>query len=103
MTSITKHTNSLKTYTYCILGAHFIALSYFFPTISFTFIGTIITFLLLFKWVELVYTIEQANRNNLILLINATDNANTKKLLLQELWYADLHSLGGEPLNDVWI
>ena len=60
-------------------------------------------FLLLFKWVELVYTIEQANRDNLILLINTTDNHNTKKLLLQELWYADLHSLGGEPLNDISI
>jgi hypothetical protein len=60
-------------------------------------------FLLLYKWVELIYTIEQTNRDNLIMLINTTDNKNTRELLLQELWYADLHSLGGEPLNDLRI
>ena len=43
---------------------------------------------------------EQANRDNLIRLINATNNDSTKKLLLEELWYADLHSLGNEPMHE---
>ena len=100
---ISEYTKSLKTYAYCILGAHFIALFYLFPTISFTFIGALSMFLVLFKWVELVYTVEQANRDNLIALINSTENESTKQLLLTELWYADLNSLGGEPLNDLRI
>ena len=68
-----------------------------------TIIFTPLTFLILYKYVELIYQMEQANRDNLIRLINATDNKNTKKLLLQELWYADLHSLGGEPIGDTRI
>lgn len=100
---ISEYTKSLKIYAYTLLGAHFIASFYLFPTIMFTLTGALLMFVVLFKWVELVYTIEQANRDNLIMLINATDNKNTKKLLLQELWYADLNSLGGEPLNDIRI
>jgi len=57
--------------------------------------------LVLYKWVELTYQIEQANRDNLIMLISSTENESTRNILLQELWYADLHSLGGEPLNDL--
>ena len=68
-----------------------------------TIIFTPLTFLILYKYVELIYQMEQANRDNLIRLINATDNKNTKQLLLQELWYADLHSLGGEPIGDTRI
>ncbi len=52
----------------------------------------------MYKWVELCYQIEQSNRENLITLINATENESTRKILLEELWYADLHSLGGEPV-----
>ena len=100
---ISEYTKSLKTYAYCILGAHFIALFYLFPTISFTFIGALSMFLVLFKWVELIYTIEQTNRDNLIMLINTTENESTRNLLLTELWYADLHSLGCEPLNEYRI
>ena len=96
---ISEYTKSLKTYACAIIGAHLCLIGYFYPMLLFTITFTPLTFLILYKYVELVYQMEQANRDNLIRLINATNDKNTKQLLLQELWYADLHSLGGEPID----
>tara|TARA_B100000927_G_C16413155_1_gene448114 strand:+ start:210 stop:521 length:312 start_codon:yes stop_codon:yes gene_type:complete len=103
MTSITKHTKSLKTYAYSILFTHLGVFTYFFPGLVFGFIFTIATFIILYCWVDLMYKIEKQNRDNLILLINAAENESTKKILLEELWYADLNSLGAEPIHDYRI
>lgn len=103
MTSITKHTNSLKIYTYAIIFAHLIPFTYLFPRVVITVVGVAGTFILLWSYFEFMYEIEQTNRNNLIKLINASENETTRQLLLKELWYADLNSLGGEPLHDVRI
>ena len=100
---ISEYTKSLKRYAYSILGGHIFVLAYFYPLLVLKMICVPLMFLLLYKWVELVYTVEQANRDNLIALINTTENESTKQLLLTELWYADLNSLGGEPLNDLRI
>ena len=62
-------------------------------------IFTIATFIILFLWVDLTYKIEQQNRDNLIILINATENEITKSILLNELWLNDLHSIGGLNLE----
>jgi len=97
---ISEYTKSLKTYAYSILGVHLLLIGYFYPMLLITIIFVPATFLILYKYVELIYTIESANRDNLIMLIQATENDNTKKLLLQELWYADLHSLGAEPMHE---
>ena len=35
--------------------------------------------------------------------INATENESTREILLDELWHADLNSLGAQPLNDLRI
>ena len=59
----------------------------------------IATFIILFLWVDLTYKIEQQNRDNLIILINATENEITKSILLNELWLNDLHSIGGLNLE----
>ena len=99
MTSITKHTNSLKTYAYTVLFAHIGIFTYFFPGLVFGLIFTIATFIILFLWVDLTYKIEQQNRDNLIILINATENEITKSILLNELWLNDLHSIGGLNLE----
>ena len=100
---ISEYTKSLRRYAYSILGGHLFVLAYFYPLLLLKMICVPLMFLLLYKWVELIYTIEQTNRDNLIMLINTTENKNTRELLLTELWYADLHSLGGEPLNDLRI
>tara|TARA_B100000900_G_C20558848_1_gene707984 strand:- start:142 stop:453 length:312 start_codon:yes stop_codon:yes gene_type:complete len=101
MTSITKHTKSLKYYVYTVLGIHVAGITALFPSFVFGLVFVITTFYILYKYVELVYQIEQSNRENLLMLISSTENESTRKILLQELWYADLHSLGGEPLNDI--
>ena len=100
---ISEYTKSLKTYAYSILGGHVFVLAYFYPLLVLKLICAPLMFLLLYKWVELIYTIEQSNRDNLIMLINATENESTRKILLNELWYADLNSLAGQPLNDLRI
>ena len=45
MTSITKHTNSLKTYAYVVLFAHLGIFTYFNPGLVLGFIFTIATFI----------------------------------------------------------
>ena len=100
---ISKYTKSLKTYTYSLLGVHLFAFTYFFPTVIFTFVASVSMFLVLYKIVELNYQIEQANRDNLIMLISSAENESTKQILLDELWYADLNSLGGEPIHEYRI
>jgi uncharacterized membrane protein YqjE len=100
---ISEYTKSLKTYAYTLLGGHVFILAYFYPLLILKMICAPLMFLLLYKWIELIYTIEQSNRDNLIMLINTTENESTRKILLNELWYADLNSLGAEPLNDLRI
>ena len=100
---ISEYTKSLKTYAYTLLGGHVFILAYFYPLLVLKLICAPLMFLLLYKWVELIYTIEQSNRDNLIMLINTTENESTRKILLNELWYADLNRLGAEPLNDLRI
>ena len=48
-------------------------------------------------------TLFYLNHINLIMLINATEYEPTKKLLLQELWYADLNSLGADSVVEYRI
>lgn len=100
---ISEYTKSLKTYAYTLLGGHIFILAYFYPLLVLKIIMVPTMFMLLYKWVELVYQMEQANRDNLIMLINATENESTREILLDELWHADLNSLGAQPLNDLRI
>ena len=100
---ISEYTKSLKIYAYTLLGGHVFILAYFYPLLVLKLICAPLMFLLLYKWVELIYTIEQSNRDNLIMLINTTENESTREILLNELWLADLHSIGGQPLNDLRI
>ena len=100
---ISEYTKSLKTYAYTLLGGHVFILAYFYPLLVLKIIMVPTMFMLLYKWVELVYQMEQANRDNLIMLIHATDNESTRQILLDELWHADLNSIGAQPLNDLRI
>ena len=100
---ISEYTKSLKIYAYTLLGGHVFILAYFYPLLVLKLICAPLMFLLVYKWVELIYTIEQSNRDNLIMLINTTENESTREILLNELWLADLHSIGGQPLNDLRI
>lgn len=94
---IQQYVHSVHVLLATVIGLHFLVIGYFYPIQLLYIIFVPGTFFVLYKWVELVYIIEQANRDNLIALINATENESTRNILLQELWYADLNSLGGEP------
>jgi len=100
MTSITKHTKSLKYYVYTVVGIHVAGLTAFFPMFVLSIVGIIGTFILMWCYVDLMYEIEKSNRNNLIRLIETSTNEYTKELLIEQLWYADMHSLGSDPLHE---
>ena len=86
-----------------VIGLHFLVFAYFYPETAIGLMFVPGTFYILYKWMELTYQVEKSNRDNLIALINATEYEATRKLLLQELWYADLHSLGDNPIHEYRI
>jgi len=95
--AIKKYVRSVHIQLATVIGLHILFVAYYYPIQLLYIIFVPGTFFILYKWVELCYQIEQSNRENLIMLINATENESTRKILLEELWYADLHSLGGQP------
>ena len=100
---IEQYVHSVHIQLATVIGLHILVLGYFYPTAVITSICVPATYFILYKWIELIYQIENANRDNLIMLINATEYEPTKKLLLQELCYADMHSLGGDPVVEIRI
>ena len=96
--SIQDYVKSVKILLFTVIVFILSVLTYFYPSTTVSIIFVPGTFFILYKWVELTYKLEQSNRDNLIALIKATEYEPTRKLLLEELWYADLHSLGGEPV-----
>lgn len=96
--SIQDYVKSVRILLFTVIVFHLSVLTYFYPVQLLYIIFVPGTFFILYKWIELTYQIENANRENLIRLINATEYEPTRKLLLQELWYADLNSLGGDPI-----
>ena len=96
--SIQDYVKSVRTLLFTVIVFHLSILAYFYPVQLIYIIFVPATFYILYKWVELTYQIEQSNRDNLIALINSSEHEATRQLLLQELWYADLNSLGGDPI-----
>ena len=86
-----------------VIGLHILVLGYFYPFAVITSIFVPATYFILYKWIELIYQIENANRDNLIMLIKSTEYEPTRKILLQELHYADMHSLSGDPVVEIRI
>lgn len=98
---IEQYVHSVHIQLATVIGLHILVLGYFYPIAVITSIFVPATYFILYKWIELIYQIENANRDNLIMLINATEYEPTKKLLLQELCYADMYSLGGDPVVEI--
>ena len=100
---IEQYVHSVHIQLATVIGLHILVPWYFYPIAVITSIFVPATYYILYKWIELIYQIEQSNRDNLIMLINATEYEPTKKLLLQELWYADLNSLGADSVVEYRI
>lgn len=86
-----------------VIGLHFLVIGYFYPMFLITITFVPAMFYIFWCWISFLYEIENHNRDILIKMINDTEYEPTRKILLEELWYADLHSLGGEPLHEYRI
>ena len=97
---IDKYVHSVQTKLLTFIVLHILFIGFFYPMFLYICIMIPATFYLFWNWIKITYEIETSQRSHLIGLINQTDNPHTKKLLLDELWYADLHSLGGAVWED---
>lgn len=98
--AIDNYVKSVRILLATVISFHYLVFAYFYPETAISLIFAPATFYILYKWIELTYQVEKSNRDNLIALINATEYEATRKLLLQELWYHDLHSLSSDPIHE---
>jgi len=101
---LSKHTSSLKTYVYCVAGAHILLFTFFFPKIVFCTIAMVLLLIVMYMWVDLIHTIEEAHRMDILNLIYTSDCQETIHLLSYELHLHDQNSLAGHrPFNELGI
>ena len=92
---MSKWLNSLKIYSLSVIGVHFLLFTYFFPNVVFYTIVLVIMFVVMYVWVDLIHTIEEAHRMDILNLIHTTDCQETIHLLSYELHLHDQNSLAG--------
>ena len=98
--SIDEYVQSVQAKLSTLIVLHILFIGFLYPMFLYICIMVPAMFYLFWCWIKLTYQIETSQRNHLIGLIKQTDNPHTRKLLLDELWYADLHSLGGAVWED---
>ena len=96
---LSKVTNSLKTYSLSVLFTHFIIFTYFFPVVVFYIIVCSLMFIIFWAWCDLIYFIEEAERNHILGLIDTCTNAQTKDILCYQLIVHDQNSMFGNPIH----
>jgi len=96
---LTKFTNSLKTYSLSVLFTHFIIFTYFFPAFVFYIIVCSLMFAMFWAWCDLVYYMEEAERNHILGLIDTCTSDKTKDILCYQLLLLDQHSTFRDPLH----
>lgn len=97
---LSKHTSSLKTYVYCVAGAHILLLTFFFPMFVLYTVALTLALVVSYVWVDLIHTIEEAHRMDILNLIYTSDCQETIHLLAYELYLHDENSLAGHrPFN----
>ena len=98
--TVSKWLTSLKIYSLSVIGAHILLFTFFFPKIVFCTIAMILLFIVMYVWVDLIHTIEEAHRNDILNLIYTSDCRETIELLSYQLHLHDQHSLAGDrPFN----
>ena len=97
---VTKWLNSLRIYSLSVVGAHILLFTFFFPKIVLYTIATVMAFIVLYVWVDLIHRIEEAHRNDILNLIHTCNCQETIDLLAYELYLHDQRSLAGDrPFN----
>jgi hypothetical protein len=97
---LSKVTKSLKIYCIAVSSVHILIFAYFFPVLLIRIIFIPLIFVVLWIWCDLVHTIEEANRNDILNLLYISDCDETKIILAHQLFLHDQRSLaGGHPFN----
>ena len=97
---ITKWINSYKIYSLSVLVVHVLIFAYFFPVLLIRIIFIPLIFVVLWIWCDLVHTIEEANRNDILNLLYISECDETKIILAHQLYEHDRRSLaGGHPFH----
>jgi len=94
---LSKVTKSLKIYCIAVSSVHILIFAYFFPVLLIRIIFIPLIFVVLWIWCDLVHTIEEANRNDILNLLYISDCDETKIILAHQLFLHDLRSLAGPP------
>ena len=98
---ITKWLTSLKIYSLSVLGVHVLLFAFFFPKIVFSTIAMVLLLIVMYVWVDLIHTIEEAHRMDILNLIYTSDCQETIDLLAYELHLHDQNSLAGHRPFDL--
>jgi hypothetical protein len=97
---ISKWINSYKIYSLSVLVVHVLIFAYFFPVLLIRIIFIPLIFVVLWIWCDLVHTIEEANRNDILNLLYISECDETKIILAHQLYEHDRRSLaGGHPFH----
>ena len=97
---ISNYLTSLQVYSRSVIGVHLLLFTFFFPKIVFYTIAIAFMFIVMYVWVDLIHTIEEAHRNDILNLIYTSDCQETIELLSYELHLHDQNSLAGDrPFN----
>ena len=95
-----QYTNSLRIYVAIVLMLHFVLFTFFFPKIVFFTIAMILILIVMYVWVDLIHTIEEAHRMDILNLIHTSSCQGTIEILSHELYLHDQNSLAGHrPFN----
>jgi len=97
---LSKVSNSLKTYCIAVASVHFVLFTYLFPNIVFCTIAMVLLFIVMYVWVDLIHTIEEAHRMDILNLIHSSTCQGTIEILSHELYLHDQNSIAGHrPFN----
>ena len=97
---ITSWLSSYRTYCLSVAFAHFVLFTFFLPNVVFYTIVVVIMFVVLYVWIDLIHTIEEAHRMDILNLIHTSSCQGTIEILSHELYLHDQNSLAGHrPFN----
>ena len=93
---LSKWLTSLKIYSLSVIVIHILLFTFFFPKIVFYTITIAFMFIVMYVWVDLIHTIEEAHRMDILNLIHSSTRQQTIDVLSYELYLHDQNSIAGD-------
>jgi hypothetical protein len=94
-TAIVQYKRSIQV---LLILPHGVLFTILFPTFVFNVIACTLIIIIFWMWCDLIYYIEESNRNQILGLIDTCTNDQTKDILCYELYLHDQNSIFGDPL-----